>query len=79
MQIELKFICFFLLSYLDIDPDLSRNHSGQLSSDDDGTDSNRQESVTEAMSASQCLSQLYRKSLRLTSQQIVNNIVSLQT
>ncbi|XP_017335393.1 zgc:123305 isoform X2 [Ictalurus punctatus] len=44
--------------------------SGQLSSDDDGTDSNRQETVTEGMSTAQCLSQIYRKSLRLTSQQI---------
>ncbi|KAB5584128.1 hypothetical protein PHYPO_G00103860 [Pangasianodon hypophthalmus] len=51
-------------------PPTIKNHSGQLSSDDDGTDSNRQESVTEAMSTAQCLSQIYRKSLRLTSQQI---------
>lgn len=64
-------------------PSTIKIHSGQLSSDDDGTDSNRQESVTEAMSTAQCLSQIYRKSLRLTTQQIerlnlregANNIV----
>ncbi|XP_047669578.1 zgc:123305 isoform X5 [Tachysurus fulvidraco] len=67
-------------------PPTIKNHSAQLSSDDDGNESesvNRQESVTEAMSTAQCLNQIYRKSLRLTSQQIerlnlkegANNIV----
>ncbi|KAK2857947.1 hypothetical protein Q7C36_005866 [Tachysurus vachellii] len=67
-------------------PPTTKDHSAQLSSDDDGNESesvNRQESVTEAMSTAQCLNQIYRKSLRLTSQQIerlslkegANNIV----
>uniref|UniRef100_A0AAR2JZN3 phosphatidate phosphatase n=1 Tax=Pygocentrus nattereri TaxID=42514 RepID=A0AAR2JZN3_PYGNA len=47
-----------------------RDHSGQLSSDDDGTDSIRQKTIAETMTTAQCLSQMYRKSLRLTSQQI---------
>ncbi|XP_058259454.1 zgc:123305 [Hemibagrus wyckioides] len=51
-------------------PPTITNHSTQLSSDDDGTDPNRQESVTEVTSTAQCLNQIYRKSLRLTSQQI---------
>uniref|UniRef100_A0A8B9LLH3 phosphatidate phosphatase n=1 Tax=Astyanax mexicanus TaxID=7994 RepID=A0A8B9LLH3_ASTMX len=45
-------------------------HSGQLSSDDDGSDSVKQNIVAEAMATAQCLSQIYRKSLRLTSKQI---------
>uniref|UniRef100_A0AAR2M5D6 phosphatidate phosphatase n=1 Tax=Pygocentrus nattereri TaxID=42514 RepID=A0AAR2M5D6_PYGNA len=48
----------------------SKDHSGQLSSDDDGTDSIRQKTIAETMTTAQCLSQMYRKSLRLTSQQI---------
>ncbi|KAL7891547.1 hypothetical protein AOLI_G00010230 [Acnodon oligacanthus] len=51
-------------------PPLLKDHSGQLSSDDDGTDSIRQKSIAESMTTAQCLSQMYRKSLRLTSQQI---------
>uniref|UniRef100_A0AAR2LET7 phosphatidate phosphatase n=1 Tax=Pygocentrus nattereri TaxID=42514 RepID=A0AAR2LET7_PYGNA len=47
-----------------------KDHSGQLSSDDDGTDSIRQKTIAETMTTAQCLSQMYRKSLRLTSQQI---------
>uniref|UniRef100_A0A4W4HJW2 phosphatidate phosphatase n=1 Tax=Electrophorus electricus TaxID=8005 RepID=A0A4W4HJW2_ELEEL len=47
-----------------------RDYSSQLSSDDDVTDSKKQKSGAEAMSTSQCMSQVYRKSLRLTSQQI---------
>uniref|UniRef100_A0A8B9RMA8 phosphatidate phosphatase n=1 Tax=Astyanax mexicanus TaxID=7994 RepID=A0A8B9RMA8_ASTMX len=49
---------------------LCRPHSGQLSSDDDGSDSVKQNIVAEAMATAQCLSQIYRKSLRLTSKQI---------
>uniref|UniRef100_A0A8B9LIH7 phosphatidate phosphatase n=1 Tax=Astyanax mexicanus TaxID=7994 RepID=A0A8B9LIH7_ASTMX len=41
-----------------------------LSSDDDGSDSVKQNIVAEAMATAQCLSQIYRKSLRLTSKQI---------
>ncbi|XP_072539222.1 phosphatidate phosphatase LPIN3 [Salminus brasiliensis] len=51
-------------------PPLLKDHSGQLSSDDDGTDSMKQKIVADAMTTAQCLSQIYRKSLRLTSQQI---------
>uniref|UniRef100_A0AAR2M1X5 phosphatidate phosphatase n=1 Tax=Pygocentrus nattereri TaxID=42514 RepID=A0AAR2M1X5_PYGNA len=51
-----------------------RDHSGQLSSDDDGTDSIRQKTIAETMTTAQCLSQMYRKSLRLTSQQIRLNL-----
>uniref|UniRef100_A0A3B4DHR7 phosphatidate phosphatase n=1 Tax=Pygocentrus nattereri TaxID=42514 RepID=A0A3B4DHR7_PYGNA len=51
-------------------PPLLKDHSGQLSSDDDGTDSIRQKTIAETMTTAQCLSQMYRKSLRLTSQQI---------
>ncbi|KAK3574854.1 hypothetical protein QTP86_018320 [Hemibagrus guttatus] len=51
-------------------PPIITNHSAQLSSDDDGTESNRQASATEVTSTAQCLNQIYRKSLRLTSQQI---------
>ncbi|XP_026853416.2 phosphatidate phosphatase LPIN2 isoform X1 [Electrophorus electricus] len=47
-----------------------KDYSSQLSSDDDVTDSKKQKSGAEAMSTSQCMSQVYRKSLRLTSQQI---------
>ncbi|KAF7711600.1 zgc:123305 [Silurus meridionalis] len=56
-------------SSLPIPPSI-KNYSGQLSSDDDGTDPNRLENVTEAMSTVQSLTQIYRKSLRLTTQQI---------
>uniref|UniRef100_A0A8B9LKJ0 phosphatidate phosphatase n=1 Tax=Astyanax mexicanus TaxID=7994 RepID=A0A8B9LKJ0_ASTMX len=48
----------------------TQKHSGQLSSDDDGSDSVKQNIVAEAMATAQCLSQIYRKSLRLTSKQI---------
>uniref|UniRef100_A0A8B9RLU5 phosphatidate phosphatase n=1 Tax=Astyanax mexicanus TaxID=7994 RepID=A0A8B9RLU5_ASTMX len=51
-------------------PPLLKKHSGQLSSDDDGSDSVKQNIVAEAMATAQCLSQIYRKSLRLTSKQI---------
>ncbi|XP_062853452.1 zgc:123305 [Trichomycterus rosablanca] len=43
---------------------------GQLFSDDDVTDATRQNSIAEAISTVQCVSQIYRKSLRLTTQQI---------
>ncbi|TVK90513.1 Phosphatidate phosphatase LPIN2 [Bagarius yarrelli] len=49
-------------------PPTTKIHSGQPSSDDDGTDSKRQ--AVEAMNTIQCLNQIYRKSLRLTSKQI---------
>ncbi|KAM9482476.1 phosphatidate phosphatase LPIN2 isoform 1-T2 [Clarias gariepinus] len=56
-------------SSLPIPPPI-KNHSGQLSSDEDAIDPNRKESLTEATNTAQCLSQIYRKSLRLTSEQI---------
>ncbi|KAF5909332.1 phosphatidate phosphatase LPIN2-like isoform X2, partial [Clarias magur] len=56
-------------SSLPIPPPI-KNHSAQLSSDDDVIDPNRKESLTEATNAAQCLSQIYRKSLRLTTEQI---------
>ncbi|KAI4883059.1 hypothetical protein NFI96_029351 [Prochilodus magdalenae] len=49
---------------------LLKGHSSQLSSDDDGTDSIRQKTLAESLITAQYLSQMYRKSLRLTSQQI---------
>ncbi|XP_066519939.1 zgc:123305 [Hoplias malabaricus] len=51
-------------------PPLLKDHSGQLSSDDDGGNALRQKIVAESMSTTQCLGQMYRKSLRLTSKQI---------
>lgn len=79
MQFNLEFIIIIFFWQSCLESNVCSNHSAQLFSDDDGTQSNRQESVTEAISASQCLSQIYRKSLRLTSQQIVNNNFTLQT
>ncbi|XP_036387349.1 phosphatidate phosphatase LPIN1-like isoform X1 [Megalops cyprinoides] len=43
---------------------------GETSSDDDDSGRAREGSLSEALSTSQCLSQMYRKSLRLTSEQI---------
>lgn len=54
-----------------------RKSSIELSSDEDGSVSMRQ--MAASVNAAQCISQMYRKSLRLTSEQIVRFISTIKS
>ncbi|KAJ8359194.1 hypothetical protein SKAU_G00157190 [Synaphobranchus kaupii] len=56
---------------LDQGPSTLKEKVGETSSDDEGDSGRAREgSLSDALSATQCISQIYRKSLRLTSEQI---------